>query len=561
MSDFFRRNLVWITILLCVTGVTLSIIGIPTNNLIFFFVGIILSLPTIAYLIFHVFFYHEKPELNLAPTSSKFSTSNITSIVTDKESILLHDEITDEDDLEPFYNGYANEAEITKRLHEVTNNERERAIDDLSPEEQNNFHDDTTVIENTTNDELYRQRELATNNFNTFSTEIPPEIEIELNQDITEDSTDFFAVNPSEEPVEVQPTTKSLNEPIVESATKTIDTPVFENDYITEPITESIEPQEQTIGNNITSNEPVSETDYTAPTLDAPNFVLPSEPVMPQTTNTSEKQKLTQVDLTNTTVIRVNAENLALRKQKAQEKKNILSQLNLEKYLQRYFIETAACFLMDRTIYKDKNGIAPYNKFAVNKETNLPEYTISNTKGRLYKFCTYLIDAERFIKHPSLYNDFVTAIEKGISLSRISETLHPLYRKKYRKDFILNLSNREDWDNVIIIVYNNYILNNDNFKNIFTHVPFEIPFAYNDENIIDYLKDTDLQERFAEKYPALEEMGVPTFWDALYICFINSVKQKLTIEQIENAILREHKKIARSLKRIDNTRHKLKKAS
>ncbi len=561
MSDFFRRNLVWITILLCVTGVTLSIIGIPTNNLIFFFVGIILSLPTIAYLIFHVFFYHEKPELNLAPTSSKFSTSNITSIVTDKESILLHDEITDEDDLEPFYNGYANEAEITKRLHEVTNNERERAIDDLSPEEQNNFHDDTTVIENTTNDELYRQRELATNNFNTFSTEIPPEIEIELNQDITEDSTDFFAVNPSEEPAEVQPTTKSLNEPIVESATKTIDTPVFENDYITEPITESIEPQEQTIGNNITINEPVSETDYTAPTLDAPNFVLPSEPVMPQTTNTSEKQKLTQVDLTNTTVIRVNAENLALRKQKAQEKKNILSQLNLEKYLQRYFIETAACFLMDRTIYKDKNGIAPYNKFAVNKETNLPEYTISNTKGRLYKFCTYLIDAERFIKHPSLYNDFVTAIEKGISLSRISETLHPLYRKKYRKDFILNLSNREDWDNVIIIVYNNYILNNDNFKNIFTHVPFEIPFAYNDENIIDYLKDTDLQERFAEKYPALEEMGVPTFWDALYICFINSVKQKLTIEQIENAILREHKKIARSLKRIDNTHHKLKKAS
>lgn len=560
MSDFFRRNLVWITILLCVTGVTLSIIGIPTNNLIFFFVGIILSLPTIAYLIFHVFFYHEKPELNLAPTSSKFSTSNITSIVTDKESILLHDEITDEDDLEPFYNGYANEAEITKRLHEVTNNERERAIDDLSPEEQNNFHDDTTVIENTTNDELYRQRELATNNFNTFSTEIPPEIEIELNQDITEDSTDFFAVNPSEEPAEVQPTTKSLNA-IVESATKTIDTPIFENDYITEPITESIEPQEQTIGNNITSNEPVSETDYTAPTLDAPNFVLPSEPVMPQTTNTSEKQKLTQVDLTNTTVIRVNAENLALRKQKAQEKKNILSQLNLEKYLQRYFIETAACFLMDRTIYKDKNGIAPYNKFAVNKETNLPEYTISNTKGRLYKFCTYLIDAERFIKHPSLYNDFVTAIEKGISLSRISETLHPLYRKKYRKDFILNLSNREDWDNVIIIVYNNYILNNDNFKNIFTHVPFEIPFAYNDENIIDYLKDTDLQERFAEKYPALEEMGVPTFWDALYICFINSVKQKLTIEQIENAILREHKKIARSLKRIDNTRHKLKKAS
>ena len=93
-------------------------------------------------------------------------------------------------------------------------------------------------------------------------------------------------------------------------------------------------------------------------------------------------------------------------------------------------------------------------------------------------------------------------------------------------------------------------------------MPFEIPFAYNDENIIDYLKDPDLQERFAEKYSALEEMGVPTFWEAIYICFINSIKQKLTIEQLETALLREYKKISRSLKRIDNTRRKtLRKAS
>ena len=180
---------------------------------------------------------------------------------------------------------------------------------------------------------------------------------------------------------------------------------------------------------------------------------------------------------------------------------------------------------MDRTIYKDKNGIAPYNKFAVNKNTNLPEYTMSATKGKLYKFCTYLIDAERFITHQVLYDDFITAIEQGVSLARISETLHPIYRKKYKKDFVLNLANREDWDNVMILVYNNYILDNDNFKDIVTRIPFEIATAYNEENVIDYLKDPDLQERFNEKYTALEEMGVPTFWEAYYICFINSIKQ------------------------------------
>ena len=217
---------------------------------------------------------------------------------------------------------------------------------------------------------------------------------------------------------------------------------------------------------------------------------------------------------------------------------------------------------MDRTLYKDKNGIAPYNKFAVNKTTNLPEYTMAATKGKLYKFCTYLIDAERFINHHYLYEDFVTAIEQGVSLSRISETLHPIYRKKYKKDFILNLSNREDWDNVLILVYNNYLLSNDNFKDVFTHIPFEIPAAYHEENIIDYLKDPDLQERFNEKYTALEEMGVPNYWEAIFICFVNAIKQKLTTEQLENAVLKEYKKIARALKRADATRRRqLRKAS
>jgi len=563
MNEFFKRNLVWVAILLCITGVVLSIIGIPAGNPIFFFIGIILALPTIGYLIYQVFFYRENAELNLAPSANKISTSNITSIVADKHDVLLQDKITNNDDLESLYDGYANDQEITKRLREVTSTERERIIVDLPTidlpvAQPSNAFDNTTAIQNTTNDELARQREESATTPMTLTPEVIPDsiaeeetANITANDITEENSTTPYTVDVDENDFAEFLQNKDISEPapVTKFAAAAVSTPT-----------------------KIIEDVSVTEYDSPSPSLDDPNFNPSNEPLMPQNimpadqavtipvTNTNKN--LTQVDLTNAKIVYINPEQNELRKKKAQEKKNLLAQANLERYLQRYFIETAACFLMDRTIYKDKNGIAPYNKFAVNKDTNLPEYTMSSTKGRLYKFCTYLIDTERFIKHPNLYDSFITEIERGVPLARISETLHPLYRKKYKKDFVLNLSNREDWDNVMILVYNNYLLSNNNFKNVFTHVPFEIPFAYNDENIIDYLKDPDVQDRFAEKYSALEEMGIPTFWDAVYICFINSIKQKLSIEQIETALLREYKKIARALKRADNTRRKLlKKAS
>lgn len=519
MSDFFKRNFVWISILLCITGIVLSIIGIPAGKPIFFFIGVVLSIPTIGYLIYQIFFDQSKSDLNLAPTTAKVNHSNITSIISDKKDVFIADQNTNEDDYESLYNGFADEQEITKQLQEVTNNERERTILDLpeivipeaepyDDEENDDFDDDndfdtdeTTDIETTTNQELFRQRQVALVEGNNFEPEIPPELN---DDDIAEE-------------VLSTPVKDTTNEQFLSEANNTN----IENTNI----------------ESITS-------DYT-PSLIDPNFIM-GEPVMPQTITEPTKNM----------IIRINPKNAEIRKQKAQEKKALLEQTNLERYLQRYFVETAACFLMDRTIYKDAHGIAPYNKYAINKETGLQEYTIACTKGRLYKFCSYLIDAERFITHEELYQNFLNAVERGVSLARVSETLHPLYRKKYKKDFILNLSNREDWDNVIILVYNNYILNNDNFKDVFTRVPFEIPVAYNEQNVIDYLKDTDIHERFTERYSAIEEMGVPTFWDALYICFINSIKSKLSIEQLEDAILRNHKKIARALKRIDNARRK-----
>ena len=80
MKDFFKRNLVWVAILLCVAGVVLSIIGIPTGKPIYFFIGIVLSLPTIGYLIYQVFFSREKTDIDLKPATTKVSTSKITSM-------------------------------------------------------------------------------------------------------------------------------------------------------------------------------------------------------------------------------------------------------------------------------------------------------------------------------------------------------------------------------------------------------------------------------------------------------------------------------------------------
>lgn len=476
MLDFIKKNMVWIAVVLCVIGIVLSIVGIPTKQPIFFFVGIVFALPTIAYIIYQVFFDKGKAEINLQTNGHKPSNGSVTTVITKKENlILMNNQNSEEEDLEALYDGCATEPEIAMQLDDIIKAEREKAID-ATPATVLPVTDpaptyDETAVQTATQGELFRQRELHSSFDNNWN-----------------DTTFTSASEPEPAP-----------------------TPVAET--VTQPVTQ--------------------------PT-----------PVMSPLANEAE------------TVIRITVANAEAKKQRAAEKKALLQQSNLEKYLQRYFIETAVCFVLNRNIYKDKCGIAPYNMFTKNKITELPEYTMSMTKGRLYRFCTYLIDTERFIKHPELYRDFTTAIEQGVPLARVSETLHPIYRKKYKKDFVLNLSNREDWDNVMILVYNNYLLNNDNFKDVFIRVPFEIPVAYNEQNITDYLADPDVQDRFIERYPALAEMGFPTPWEAIFICFVNTVKQKLNIEQLESAILKDYKKIARALIRRDKIRQKeLKKAS
>lgn len=527
MGNFVKRNLAWIAIFLCVVGVILSIVGIPTQQPLFFFIGIIFALPTIGYLVYQVFFYKGQPEPIVKAEKNKNLTGNMTAILDKREDIILNNDTNA--DLEPLYNGYATEEEIEHQLSDIVNQEREKAIQ-ATPANVIIAEDATVMDEDAiraaTQGELLRQRQIELDDIMDPTIESEPEPE------------------PEPEP-QADTTTPMAEELLVQEANQATDiikeTPI-EEAAIPEPIQElqAVTPEQ------VTEPEPESEPE--------------SEPASaPEPEPQPKSNKITIIK-------EIDPEELAKRteqrKQKAAEKKALLSQENLERYLQHYFLEIATCFVLNRNIYKDNRGIAPYNKLNTSKDDGLPEYTISATKGRLYKFCTYLVDMERFITHPELYEDFITAVEKGIPLGRVSETLHALYRKKYKKDFVLNLANREDWDNIIILVFNNYILDNDNFKDVFTRVPFEIPEAFNEQNVTDYLSDPEIQERFLEKFPSFTEIGIPTVWEALYICFINSIKTKLPVEQLETAILKEHKKIARALKRADSQRQKmLRKAS
>jgi hypothetical protein len=254
---------------------------------------------------------------------------------------------------------------------------------------------------------------------------------------------------------------------------------------------------------------------------------------------------------------------LAARKLNAAAKKNLFIKQNLDRYLKNYFIEVAACFLMNRDEYKDTFGIAPYNKITI-KKSDIPgvadriTFSMSNTIGKLYKFCTYLIDAERFLTHEELYKTFVTLLESGTSLVRISEKLFIAYKKIYKKDFVNRLTNKENFDNVLVLASNSYIIDNNSFRDVFNRIPFSIPAGLTDENIVSYLTRADIEERFTSAFPNFGDIGFTNVWTAMYVCFINSIKQNLSAEHLATAILKDTKRVTKMLIRAAKRRTKMK---
>jgi len=141
-------------------------------------------------------------------------------------------------------------------------------------------------------------------------------------------------------------------------------------------------------------------------------------------------------------------------------KKAILGRQNIEVLVKKYFVEVAGCFLMNRDAYKDQFGLAPYNKIINSKIGGEATHIMAATEDRFWRFAETLVDVERFLKHPILFNAFEKFTDAKMPLVLISEKLHYMYlQKNIRKDFVKNYTYKEDFENLLILVNNNHLRN------------------------------------------------------------------------------------------------------
>jgi len=235
----------------------------------------------------------------------------------------------------------------------------------------------------------------------------------------------------------------------------------------------------------------------------------------------------------------------------AAEKKALLSKPNVEKHIEKYFVETAACFLMDRDAYKDRFGLSPYNRVIVTKHEDKHDevkHVMMATGDKLYKFCEILIDASRFLEHKSLYPMFVELTKEGTSLVRISEKLHLMYLQFYKKDFVKDYRYKEDFENLLVLVSHKHIVKGYDFNQVFNAFPFN-PASENfgEADIIEYLKNPELQKAFEEYFPNYADLGFETLHQALVVTFMNSIKDNLDVDTLVGFIVKDANKLATKL--------------
>ncbi|MCL2569902.1 MAG: hypothetical protein FWE16_01710 [Firmicutes bacterium] len=245
---------------------------------------------------------------------------------------------------------------------------------------------------------------------------------------------------------------------------------------------------------------------------------------------------------------------------KAAEMKAILSRENIDKYIQKYFIEVSACFLMNRNAYKDRFGLSPYNRIVVIPSgqegvADTVNHLMTGTEDKLYKFAEMLIDVDRFIKH-KMFNMFKEFVNEGTSLVRISEKLHLLYLQFYKKDFVRDYRYKEDFENILILVSHHYLTSHLNFKQLFVNVPFEIKPSFTDQEIVDYLANPIIQENFAAYFPNYEDLGFANLYEALTVCFTDSRKDRLSIDKLVKVILKESAQLSKMLEKAGTKKTK-----
>jgi hypothetical protein len=256
---------------------------------------------------------------------------------------------------------------------------------------------------------------------------------------------------------------------------------------------------------------------------------------------------------------------------KKELKEALYTDENLNLLFKKYFGEVAGCFTMNRGDFKDKYGIAPYNKVVVKHseypdEPDTVEYVMLATKAKLKKFCEVLVDVDKFINHQKLYPAFIELKVSGVSLQRMSEKLHTLYNKLYKDDFVNDLKPKANFDNVLFIVSSNYIMQQFDFNEIFVNPPegndveafigylkdlsirekfmnlsgFNPP-KYKDVKALEYLNDPNVRDKFTNFNMSLREMGFKNEKEALYIMFIESIKDRFTTDELREHIFKNVK--------------------
>ena len=233
------------------------------------------------------------------------------------------------------------------------------------------------------------------------------------------------------------------------------------------------------------------------------------------------------------------------RKLAAAEKRQLLSRENLERYTRKYFAEIAACFLMNRNAYKDKFGISPYNKIIINDEK--VELVMAVTRDKLYKFAEILPDVEIFFKTKRLSDMFKQLLSDETTMVQISEKLHVLYLQFFRDDFIKDYRKRIDFENMLIIAANYYIMRDLNLSEIYTNVTFDAGEHFTDADITIYLSNSEVSDNFRLAFKNYSDLGFENLTQAYVTCFFASQKDRIGTEELINAILKDINRLTKLL--------------
>ena len=238
------------------------------------------------------------------------------------------------------------------------------------------------------------------------------------------------------------------------------------------------------------------------------------------------------------------------------------SRENVDKHIRKYFIELAACFLMNRDSYKDKFGLSPYNRVVISETKSGKKkvtHSILATKDKLYKFAELLIDVDRFFAHPNLYPLFVELVNEGTSLVRISEKLHLLYLQNYRKDFAKDYRYKEDFENILVLTSHHYIAKTMTFKPVFTPPPaFDVKAALLGDEGMAYLSDTQRQERFEDYFPNYRDLGFESASQAYVAAFAQTQRNEVEMSTLVDVILKDANRTAKALERLNKASAKAK---